>query len=151
MSECEVNKMRKSHNTEITLRKFSLRERYEEFLTNSVRLKQQLVEANSEKQLQEVLEELETFLKQVRQGVNLTQLYGWVGDLRGEIYSLRMGDSTRSELAELMEKMNQRIRQLIDEEMKKDRIKRIRNFLNECANHADEIVEILGEDNSFFG
>lgn len=151
MSECEVNKTQDFHNTEITLRKVSLRERYEDCLKSSIGLKQQVLEVTTEKQLQEVLEKLETFLKQVRQGVNLTQLYGWVGDLRGEICALRMGDSTRSELAELMEEMNHRIRQLIDEEMKKDRIKRIRNFLNECANHADEIVEILGEDNSFFG
>ena len=151
MSECEVNKTKDSHNKENTLRNVSLRGDHEDCLKSSTALRQQVVEATSEKQLQEVLEKLEAFLKRIRQGVNMTQLYGWVGDLHGEIYALRMGDSTRSELAELMEEMNQRLKHLIDEEMKKDRINRIRNFFNECANHADEIAEILGENNSFFG
>lgn len=129
----------------------SRRERYENMLKKSDSIRSQLLQANSEKQLQKVLEELEAFLRSTRQGVNMNQLSGCVSDLRGTITALRMGDSTRNELAELLNQMNQRIQQLIDAEKRNENIERLRAFFKDCAAHAGEIAEILGENNSLFG
>lgn len=126
------------------------KERYERFRSDVCSVKAELLEANSTEFVDAAITRLATLMESSVNDAQLKDIYNWTADVNGTIHVVRMHDYTRNELASLLDSMLDSVNSLITAEKAKENANKLRAFFQNCAEHADEIAQIV-DINKIFG
>lgn len=129
--------------------KYTRKERFERFLKDVTDIKNKLRTANTEESVNNALDELATFMDHSSKDSDLADIKGFILDIAGTITGVRLHDVTRSALDDLLEKMLNRVNEILAEEKKKENASKLKTLFTELAEHADEIAGIIDIEKIF--
>lgn len=124
----------------------SSRIRFEKLFEQLKAAKQRLCLANTQKDVTSALDDLSNLMDKLS---NQDVISGLIADISGTMRGIRLGDATRTELAQLLQKLLEALKEVIAEEKKKENASKLKAFFLELAEHSDEIAQIINSDNIF--
>lgn len=118
------------------------RERYIMFRSEVEAAKEKLKGATTSEATEEAISRLDVLMEESVKDYQLKNILGWTKDVKGAVQALRTHDSTRTELANLLEGMLTSVDSMIAAENDKENAEKARKFFLACAEHAEEICKI---------
>ena len=120
------------------------RKQHYEYVAREIERSQDAIRtANTEQGVNEALEYLSRFIISMSKDSEMMDLNEYIKGIQGTIYSVELRDATRLDLEATIDGLLERVRQIIDEESKKERARRLKNLFQELADNAEEIADII--------
>lgn len=135
------------------IRQMTRMERLEHLREQVSKLRQELRDAYTENSVDKVLNELDDEMDGFYKSSQVfDDVKGYIADILGLIKAVRVHDVTRSALDDLIQKLLERVNEIIAEEekRKKESAVRLKTLFLELAEHSDQIVELI-DINKIFG
>lgn len=128
------------------IRQMTRMERLEHLREQVSKLRQELRDAYTENSVDKVLNELDDEMDGFYKSSQVfDDVKGYIADILGLIKAVRVHDVTRSALDDLIQKLLERVNEIIAEEekRKKESAVRLKALFLELAEHSDQIVELI--------
>ena len=125
------------------IRQMSRMERFEYLHEQVSKLKQELREANTEKSVNMALDKMADLMDGLSKDNQVSDIKGYIADIIGTIQAVKMHDVTRSSLDDLIQKLLERVKEIIAEERKKESALRLKTLFLELAEHSYEIAQVI--------
>ena len=131
------------------LKMMSRKERYEYLFKQISELKEELRTANTEESVNTALDKLADLMDKLMHDSQVADVKGWVADISGTIRGVKLHDITRSVLDDMLQKLLERIQEIITEEKQKENASKLKTLFLELAEHSEEIAKIIDINNIF--
>lgn len=155
MNECgeivrgkEGQEMKKDYN--FNLVKMSRKERYEDLFKQVSEVKEELRTANTEESVNTALDKLADLMDKLMHDSQVADVEGWVANIDGAIRGVKLHNFTRSVLDDMLQKLLERIQEILAEEKQKENAGKLKTLFLELAEHSEEIAKII-DINKIFG
>ncbi len=125
------------------LRALTRGERFGVLVRRVSEAQKELRTANTEDDVNNALDTISTIMYEEYRDWQVSDVKGVVEDIAGTICSVKMHDTTRSDLDDLLEKLLDRAREIIEEERKKEMAKKLEILFLKLAESADDIAKII--------
>ena len=125
------------------LKMMSRKERYEYLFKQISELKEELRTANTEESVNTALDKLADLMDKLMHDSQVADVKGWVADISGTIRGVKLHDITRSVLDDMLQKLLERIQEIITEEKQKENASKLKTLFLELAEHSEEIAKII--------
>lgn len=126
------------------------KERFEYLLKQVGELQQELRTANTEVSVNATLNKLADIIGELSKDSQFEDIKGGISDIAGTICGVKLHDITRSVLDDMLKKLLERAKEIIEEEKKKENAGKIKKLFLEFAEHSNEIAQVI-DINEIFG
>ena len=140
----------KMENQCTEVRKPTRKELYEQLHADVQSTIEAIKGAKTEEEINAALHKAEETFNHYRNNSDYKEVYNFFGDITGTITQVMLHYAVRQDLIKVLEALLAVINQILEEEKQAERIKRVRAFFLECAEHADEIAKDI-DMNKIFG
>ena len=123
---------------------FSRKERYELFMSELNKLSKGVRTANTMGEVISAINSLSGFMEDELKDLQLREIHGFIRDVLGTVQTLRMRDCTRSDLVEVLERLRDRVEEILAEETEKERVETLRRFFLWASENTEAFAKIPG-------
>ena len=127
------------------VRVLTRKELYEEFAKVVKDCRKALMSAKTEDAVENELNKIEELMENSSKNQQLNDVAGWTLDVAGSINAVRMHDSTRSSVDEMLKMLLETVDEILQEENKKEeeKARKLRNLFLRLAENAEQIAKFI--------
>lgn len=125
------------------VRAMTRKERYQHFLKDLSASMEEIRNAESMGDVIKGINQLETLFEHAKNDAQLHEVRGYVEDVMGTIRAIKMRDCTRNDLEKLLEATVDRCDEILAEETHNEHVGRVRWFFQQCAEHAEDLSDVI--------
>ena len=125
------------------LKIMSRKEHYEYLSKEVSKAQQELWKANTEKSVNEALDKLAELMNKLSHDSQVAEVNGYIADISSTIQYVKLHDITRSVMMDMLQRLLDRVQEIIAEEKKRENAGKLRKLFLELAEHSEQIAEII--------
>lgn len=131
------------------VRVLTRKECYEAFSKEVVDCRKALMSAKTEAAVEDELNKIKELMEKNSKNQQLNDVEGWTLDIAGSINAVRMHDSTRSSIDNMLKMLIETIEEILQEENKKkeEKARKLRNLFLRLAENAEQIAKFVDIEN----
>lgn len=131
------------------VRRLTRKECYEAFAKEVGDWRKALMSAKTEAAVENELNKIKELMEKNSKNQQLNDVEGWTLDIAGSINAVRMHDSTRSSIDDMLKMLLETIEEILQEENKKEeeKARKLRNLFLRLAENAEQIAKFVDIEN----